>query len=425
MDVYIYAAPVFVLLIMFEIIYSSFISKKSSYTLYDTISNFGVGIFNVTNAVFFKFINIAIYVLVYENLAIIELPNNIYTLVFAVVFYDFLHYWRHRYLHEIGFLWAAHVCHHSGERFNLSTAVRIAGTTVFTQWMFYWPLALFGVDPLTIVLAGVINLVYQFWVHTENVGKLGWFEKHFITPSNHRVHHAKNDIYIDKNYGGIFTWWDKMFGTHQEELDDVKPVYGVRSPVMSWDPVWINLKLYSEMLKDTIDTEKWSDKIKIWLKGPGWRPQDVEYKNPKIKYDFEANYEPVVEQHSLNYKIYLGVQMFIVLAFGINFLIASKTLPLSESIMYFMVVLFNISAITRMFKLTYATFMLEIARVASLGLALYFYPNWFHSILPGQYAAYLASGYLLVCIMFVFLVLLSTQRSVEAEAIDIKALGAD
>jgi alkylglycerol monooxygenase len=134
--------------------------------------------------------------------------------------YDFFYYWKHRANHEVRIMWAGHITHHNSEFFNLSTALRQSSTTFFFDWIFYLPMAVVGVPPAMFVGVALIDLLYQYWVHTELVGKLGWFDRVFVSPSNHRVHHGQNDYCLDKNYGGILILWDRLFGTFEDERDE-------------------------------------------------------------------------------------------------------------------------------------------------------------------------------------------------------------
>ena len=137
------------------------------------------------------------------------------TWIFAFIIYDFFYYWFHRISHERQIFWASHVAHHQSEDFNLSTALRQTGTGAFVSWVFYIPMFVIGTPSYVFVSVASLNLIYQFWVHSEHIPNLGWFENYFVTASNHRVHHAQNEQYIDKNYGGVFIIWDRMFGTHK------------------------------------------------------------------------------------------------------------------------------------------------------------------------------------------------------------------
>src|SRR6185503_10155831 len=179
--------------------------------------------------IFSKFVFLGIYVAIYDRLRLASLPADaVWVWLVGLLVYDFLYYWHHRLGHEMAVLWAAHVVHHQSEDYNLSTALRQTSSGFLLGWIFYVPMALAGFPPLVFVVVGLIDLLYQYWIHTEVIGRLGWFDRVFASPSNHRVHHAVNDRYLDKNYGGILILWDRMFGTFADE-DDAEPVvYGTR-----------------------------------------------------------------------------------------------------------------------------------------------------------------------------------------------------
>ncbi len=227
--------------------------------------------------------------LVFEHVALFELSAaSPWVWIGALIAYDFCYYWLHRAGHRVAALWAAHVVHHQSEDYNLSTALRQTSSGFLFGWIFYLPLAVAGVPPLVFGMVALIDLLYQFWVHTQQVGKLGWFDRWFCSPSNHRVHHAVNDRYVDKNYGGILIVWDRLFGTFEEE-DDAEPcVYGTRAPLRSWNPMWANLQVYRDLLLDSWRTRAWADKLRVWLKPPGWRPADVAARWPKPAFDMRA-----------------------------------------------------------------------------------------------------------------------------------------
>ncbi|MEQ9564047.1 MAG: sterol desaturase family protein, partial [Woeseiaceae bacterium] len=229
----------------------------------------------------------------FQSFAIFDMPlewfnptwRGVLLWTIAMIGWDFCYYWSHRCGHEISILWASHAVHHQSEDYNLSTALRQTSTGFLFGWIFYLPLFLAGFPPEVLITVNALNLIYQFWVHTRFVGKLGWFDRVFVSQSNHRVHHAQNAIYIDRNYGGIFILWDRLFGTFQEELDDEPVVFGVRKPLASWNPFWANLQVYSYLWFDAVRTKRWRDKIGIWFRRTGWRPPDVEAMYPKAHND--------------------------------------------------------------------------------------------------------------------------------------------
>ncbi|MEP5567040.1 MAG: sterol desaturase family protein, partial [Halioglobus sp.] len=219
-----------------------------------------------------------------------------WTWVLAFVLYDFCYYWLHRLGHERTILWAAHVAHHQSEEYNLSTALRQTSTGFLFGWLFYIPMFMLGIPAEVVVTVGSLNLIYQFWVHTEHIPKLGKYEWFFITPSNHRVHHAQNDIYMDRNYGGVFILWDRLFGTFQEELDDEPVIFGIRGPLRSFNPIHAITHVYVDMAKDSWRAQRWQDKLKVWVARTGWQPADVAEKYPRHKNDLSTfeKYDPEV-----------------------------------------------------------------------------------------------------------------------------------
>ena len=189
------------------------------------------------------------------------------------MFHDLCYCWLHRAGHESAVFWAAHVVHHQSQNYNLSTALRQTSSGALLGWIFYVPMAIAGVPPLVFGIVALIDLLYQFWVHTEHIQKLGWFDRWFCSPSNHRVHHAVNEQYLDRNYGGILIVWDRMFSSFIEESE--RCVYGTRSPLNSWDPLWSNIEVYWSLLQKSWHTPRWGDKLRFWIKPPGWQPHDT------------------------------------------------------------------------------------------------------------------------------------------------------
>jgi sterol desaturase/sphingolipid hydroxylase (fatty acid hydroxylase superfamily) len=296
-QVIVLATPVFFALIAIEMI----VARRrgaAAYAWADTLNSIGLGMLSQLAGIFTKLLNFGIYVWVFERAALFELsPRSPWVWIGALFAYDLLYYWLHRAGHEVALFWAAHVVHHQSEEYNLSTALRQTGSGWLVGWLFYLPMALAGVPPLVFAVVALIDLLYQFWVHTRLVGRLGWFDRWFCAPSNHRVHHAVNDVYLDRNYGGIFVIWDRLFGTFQPELDEVPCVYGTRSPLRSWNPLWANLEVYAALAQDSRRAGRLADKLRVWLKPPGWRPADVAERFPKPPFALGAipRYAPAMD----------------------------------------------------------------------------------------------------------------------------------
>ena len=282
------ATPVFLALIGLELAVGMR-RGRNTYRLNDALSSIGLGVLSQVMGLFTALLTLGIYSAAHVGLAPWRLPvDSPWTWLGALVAYDFLYYWHHRAGHRIAVFWAAHVVHHQSEDYNLSTALRQTSSGWLFGWIFYLPMAVAGVPPLVFGVVALIDLLYQFWVHTEQVGRLGWFDRWFCAPSNHRVHHAVNDAYLDKNYGGIFIVWDRLFGTYAAEDPEVPCVYGTRGPLRSWNPVRANLQVYAGLARDAWRTRRLADKLALWLKPPGWRPADLAASEPKQAFDVAA-----------------------------------------------------------------------------------------------------------------------------------------
>jgi len=279
------ATPVFLLLIGIEFLIG-WRRGRNTYRLNDALNSIGLGIMSQLVGVFGALLTVAIYTLVYDGASLWKLPaGEPWVWLVGLVLYDLCYYWHHRFGHTMALFWAAHVVHHQSEDYNLSTALRQTSSGWVAGWLFYLPMALLGFAPLVFGVVALIDLLYQYWVHTQQIGRLGWFDRWFCAPSNHRVHHAVNDKYLDRNYGGIFIVWDRLFGSYIEE-DDAEPcIYGTRGPLRSWNPVWANLQYYAELAKDSWRARNWGDKLRVWFMHPGWRPADVAAKWPKPPFD--------------------------------------------------------------------------------------------------------------------------------------------
>ncbi|MCY1353464.1 Fatty acid hydroxylase superfamily protein [compost metagenome] len=285
MNYVLYAVPFFFLLIGIELLADRW-RGMSSYRTADSLNSLSAGVLSTTSGLLTKVVGLLTYSFAWEHLAFLELSaQSLWVWLSAFVFYDFCYYWNHRLGHERNVLWAAHSVHHQSEEYNLSTALRQTSTGFLFGWIFYLPMAVAGVPPLVFLTVGALNLLYQFWVHTRHVPKLGWFEWVFITPSNHRVHHAQNPVYMDRNYGGVFILWDRLFGTFQEELDEEPVIFGVTTPLGSWNPLWANLQFYVQLWRDAARAESWWDRLRIWFMRTGWRPVDVAERYPLAKPD--------------------------------------------------------------------------------------------------------------------------------------------
>lgn len=275
-----YATPFFIGLVLIEILYGRFV-KDQKHNLMDTVSSLSSGLTNVVKDSLGLVLILVSYPFLLEHLALIEIKATWLVWVVAFIALDFAGYWNHRLSHHINLFWNQHVIHHSSEEFNLACALRQPISNLLGYYaLLLIPAALLGVPNQVIAILAPIHLFAQFWYHTQYIGKMGILEYVIVTPSQHRVHHAINPEYIDKNLGQIFCIWDRMFGTFQEELDDVPPQYGVLKPANTWNPIIINFQHIWRLMQDAWRTRSYWDKLRIWFMPTGWRPKDVKDKYP-------------------------------------------------------------------------------------------------------------------------------------------------
>ncbi len=294
--------PIFIILICIEIIVAKKMGIKVNNPA-DMISSLSSGITNIAKDGLKFGVLIVSYSWLVKYITIYKLEPIWLAIIIAFIVQDFSGYWLHRMNHRVNILWNRHIIHHSSEEFNLSCALRqeISAIVRFGA-IFMIPAALLGISPTIFAVLGPIHLFMQFWYHTRLINKMGWLEKFLVTPSHHRVHHAINAKYMDKNYGQILIVWDKLFGTFQAELEDEKPVFGIIRPANTWNPIIINYKHTWQLLKDAYFAKAWKDKIRIWFMPTGWRPKDVENQYPistvdsksQIKYQTKNSHKLII-----------------------------------------------------------------------------------------------------------------------------------
>jgi len=322
MDLIALAVPFFLLALVVEMAVDR-VRGTGHYRTSDAINSLSAGTLSTTFGYFTRLLPAFIWAFALQNFALVDVelawfdlsPRGIALWLLALLGFDFCYYWAHRFGHEVSVLWASHAVHHQSEDYNLSTALRQTSTGFIFTWIFYLPLFLLGMPLEVFLTVNALDLIYQFWVHTQQINKLGWADRVLVTPSNHRVHHAQNEIYIDKNYGGILILWDRLFGTFQEELDSEPVVFGVRKPLASWNPFWANLQVYHYLWFDAVRARRWRDKLGVWFRRTGWRPADVAAAFPKQHSDIAAfqKFNPVLGRGMRRYL----VGQFVLAAFGV------------------------------------------------------------------------------------------------------------
>ena len=309
------AIPAFLLLVLFEKWYG-WRKGKDTVRNMDMISSLSSGVTNVTKDVIGLYLVIISYPFLVRTLALTQIENTFIVYVIAFFALDFAGYWVHRLQHVNNFFWNGHIVHHSSEEFNLACALRQSISAIVKIFaIFLLPAAILGVPAQVIAVVAPLHLFAQFWYHTQHIGKMGFLEKIIVTPSHHRVHHAINPVYMDKNYGQIFIFWDKWFGTFQEELPDVPPVYGITRPVRTWNPIKINFQHVWLLIKDAWRTRSWKDKLTLWFRRTGYRPADVAQKYPVYKITDVYHFDKYNTKSSAALNAWSWIQLVLILLF--------------------------------------------------------------------------------------------------------------
>ena len=405
--------PIFLVLIIIEISYGVW-KNDLNHSYMDTISSLSSGFTNLMVDILGLGIIILSYPFFYERLKVIELEESILLYFIAFVCVDFASYCHHRLKHSINIFWNMHVIHHSSEEFNLACALRQSITNnLGIGILFLIPAALLGVPHQIIIILGPLHLFGQFWYHTRHIGKLGWLEYILVTPSQHRVHHAINKEYIDKNLAAIFCVWDRAFGTFQEELDDVPCVYGTLKPVQTWNPLLINFQHLSYLIEDAWHTKNIGDKFKIWFMPTGWRPKDIIDKIPRniVKNVYaQEKYKP---KYSLLHKVFVSFHFLILNIVLYIFLSSFGDLTLADKIAYLILIfstIFSFSSIMDGFKWSVS---FEFIRI-SIGLLIIIFQEEL-LLTSNQPILIFLFSYLLISILLNFLVLRSVPARILQE----------
>ena len=344
----------------------------------DAVSSLSSGLTNIL----FKTLGLTVYVFSYDFLlqhfVLFKVQSIALQYFIGFIVLDFYVYWWHRWRHQYNILWNEHLIHHSSEEYNLPVALRQTISDIVNPATFLLlPAAIFGVSLDVIIVLGVVMLFGGFWYHTQLIDKMGFLEKIIVTPSHHRIHHAINPIYIDRNFGGILIVWDKLFGTFQAELPDVKPVYGLTRPVNTYNPININFQHITLLMKDAWRTSNILDKFRIWFMPTGWRPADVVEKYPMHSTKDPEKQEKYMPSASIYLKVWSWTQLnttFLLMMFLILQIVVIPKTALFVYASFIFITVFSYTSL--MDKSRYAS-LLEIVRCSFAFGIIYFYNGWF------------------------------------------------
>ena len=343
---------------------------RKVYHLSVAINDLCCGITSQLGNIFTAALGVLAYVGVY-SLHLVDLdPSAASTWLLALLGVDLAYYWWHRLSHEVNLLWAAHVVHHHSEDLNLAVALRQALFTSLTFIPFSLPLALLGVPPLTYFVAKAINTLYQFWIHTELIGKLGPAERLINTPSHHRVHHAINPQYLDRNYAGILIVWDRLFGSFEPEVE--RPVYGVIKPLRSLNPLWANVHHYLDIARVAATTRTWRAWLYTWIAPPGWRPDHTVPPPTPAELQQRADHR-FDRPASPGLAVYIAVQAALSVPATMILLIVSETAPPGAVLAGSVLLAAGTVAWGALFERRAWAWPLEVSRVIGSVLLLHYY----------------------------------------------------
>lgn len=388
-----YAIPFFVALILIEILVAARM-KADVIRSMDTLASLSSGLSNVIKDVLGLTVIIVSYAWLVDKIALFHIKSTVLVYVFAFIGKDFAGYWVHRIAHQVNYFWNHHIVHHSSEEFNLGCALRQSISEWFSiTFVFLIPIALLGVPAEVVAIISPLHLFAQYWYHTRLIGRMGFLEKIIVTPSHHRVHHAINKIYLDKNLSQIFIIWDKLFGTFQEELDDEPPVYGVKRPVRTWNPFIINFIHLRQLIVDAWRTSSYLDKLLIWFKPTGWRPADVVDKYPLKVINDVHDYDKYYPKLSFAIQTWSWVQymfIFLMTMFFFNTIAEVETLWI---FVYGAYLFLCICSMTMLMDRSIYAWLVEVVKSAvGLGLILYA-GDWFGLGNYWSNGIYLVAGY--------------------------------
>lgn len=354
-----FVLPAFFLFLFIEYQVAKLKKRDDIFKYESSISNISIGIAERLLNLFIAASFYQLFYYIYENYALFQIPNTWFTWIALILATDFVWYWYHRLGHEVNFLWAAHIVHHQSEEFNLTVAARITTLQALIRNIFWCVLPFVGFHPALVIFILLFHGIYSFFTHTQMIGKMKWLEYIFITPSLHGIHHASDEKYLDKNYGDVFVFWDKMFGTFQKEEE--KPNYGLTHPIKSYSFLWQHFHYYLEIWEAAKRTNGFKNKLKVVFGSPAVMDQDI---RPMLEKKWLPNKEN--PNYHFRYKSYLNFQI------GLSFVLMSVITFYFESLSSFdkyfgtffiLITLINCGALMEQRKWIY---YLEYLRIISL-----------------------------------------------------------
>lgn len=408
-----YAIPFFFALLLIEAIAARRMNKQVIRSM-DTLSSLSSGVTNAIKDVLGLTLIIISYDWFVDKVALFHFEATWLVYILAFIGLDFAGYWNHRLSHQVNYFWNTHIIHHSSEEFNLACALRQSISTIFSTLTFFLiPTALLGVPGEVIAVVAPLHLFAQYWYHTRLIGRMGILEKILVTPSHHRVHHAMNKEYMDKNMAQIFIIWDKLFGTFQEELKEVPCVYGVKRPVKTWNPVLINFAHLWLLILDAWRAHSWKDKLLIWFMPTGWRPQDVAEKYPIETINDVFTYQKYDPKVSGVLQIWSWFQFAVAMVMMLHMFQNFAAIGFPGVIIYGAFITLCIFSLTMLMDKNPFTIHFELLKAIIGASIIWFQKDWFKLDSHVSTGSFIILGYLVISVV---VVAYFTQKEVRSVA---------
>lgn len=375
MDYILLAIPVFFLLIGIEYVVTQFILRLPVYRLNDSINDLSMGIVDQVGGALLKTLVFAGYLYVWDNFRLVgdmgaahmwDIGAPVWVWLGCLLSQDMMYYWAHRVSHRMNLGWATHIAHHQSEEFNLSVALRQGVFQGLFFWVFYLPLALVGFPPAVFAAIVQISALYQFWIHTRVIGKLGPLEWVLNTPSHHRVHHGCDVKYIDKNHGGTLIIWDRLFGTFQQEEEE--PQYGIVTPLKSWNPLWGQVHYFVKLAQTARRARDWRDRVQLWFKPPEWRPADAS--EPETPETRQSGYRKFDTWTPLPLSLYAAGHFTAILVLAVGFVGSADALAWPERVVAAALIFVTVACLGGLFEAKRWALYLEPVRLAAFAAIL-------------------------------------------------------
>ncbi|RZL48741.1 MAG: sterol desaturase family protein [Pedobacter sp.] len=369
-----FAIPAFFLFLYIEYALAVRLKKAHLFKYESSISNVSIGIAERLLNLFIAASFYELYNFVYENYAIFNIPNTWWVWLLLIMATDFVWYWYHRLGHEVNFFWAAHIVHHQSEEFNLTVSARITTFQALVRTIFWCALPFVGFHPTMVVTILIVHGAYSFFTHTQLIPRVKWLEHILVTPSIHGIHHASDEKYLDKNYGDVFVFWDKIFGTYQREEE--APKYGLTHPIKSYSFLWQHFHYYFEIAEAARRTNGFNNKLKIIFGHPALLDQDI---RPTLERKYLQH--KAKETYRFKFKKYLNIQLIICVLMLTVLTAFFKDLVLIDQLFaltFILITLINCGALMEQIRWIY---YLECLRLILVFSFVFFKLNWFGPIL--------------------------------------------